>query len=165
LPALELLDEVLSGGRASVLVDELVHRQEVLAEVETMLLPMDQASLFLIRGRPADGIEPAAALTALEATLARVRMEPQPEPRIARARKAAQLSLVQQVEGVEGSADLLATWELWFGGWERLGERPARWAEVGPGELRVAAERWLAPERRNTVVVLPVDEPAAEEAP
>jgi predicted Zn-dependent peptidase len=154
-PALELLDQVLSGGRASVLVDALVYRRAVLAEVSTFALPLQAASLILIEGTPADGVAPDAALAALEEEIARIRTRPLPGAALERARRAAELSLVQEMEGVEGSADLLGTWELQAGGWERLTERPARWAEVDPEALRAVAARWLVPEHRNVVLVMP----------
>jgi predicted Zn-dependent peptidase len=157
-PALELLDHVLSGGRSSVLVDALVYRREVLAEVSTTLLPMQAASLLLVEGTPADGVDPHTALAAVEEVLAQVRAVPLPAAALARARRAAERSLVEELEGVEGSADLLGTWELQAGGWERLTERPARWAEVSPEALRAVAARWLLPQHQNVVLVLPKED-------
>ncbi|MFH1465939.1 MAG: pitrilysin family protein [Pseudomonadota bacterium] len=158
-PALELLDQALSGGRAGVLVDALVYHREVLSDVSSFLIPLEAASLFMVEGTPAEGVGVEQALAALEEALARVRAEPLSEKALARARRAAQLSLVRELEGVEGSADLLATWELQAGGWERLAERPARWAEVSPEVLRGVAARWLPPDHRSVVLVMPLEAP------
>ncbi len=159
---LELLDYVLSGGRSSLLIDELVYRDEVLLDVGTTLIPLEQASLFLVDATPAPGVEVEAALEALEAVMENVRRIPLEPGRIDRARRQLELSLYQDLESVEERADLFGSWELFFGGSDALLQRPAAWAEADPEQLRAAAERWLSPERRNIVVLFPGDEGGEE---
>jgi zinc protease len=160
LPPLELLDYALSGGRSSLLVDELIHRDEVLLEIGTTLIPLEQASLFLIDATPAPGVEVEAALEAIEAVIENLRRIPLEPGRVERARRQLELSLYQDLESVEERADLFGSWELFYGGYERLLERPERWSAAEPEQLRQAAERWLDPHRRNIVVLFPTDEGA-----
>jgi zinc protease len=160
LPALELLDYVMSGGRSSLLVDELVHRDEVLLDVGTTLIPLEQASLFLIDATPSPGVEVEDALEAIEAVLENLRRIPLEPDRLDRARRQLELSLYQDLESVEERADLFGSWELFYGGYERLLERPQEWTDSEPEALRAVAERWLDPHRRNIVVLFPTDEGA-----
>jgi zinc protease len=155
---LELLDFALSGGRSSMLIDELVHRQGVLLDVSTSLLPLEEASLFLIDAVPADGVSAQEALDAIEAQVASLREQPLDEARLARARRQLELGLYHDLETVEARADMLGSWELFQGGTAALFDRPAQWATLSAEDLRASAERWLTPERRSVVVLFPVDE-------
>ncbi len=159
---LELLDYVMSGGRSSMLIDELVHRDEVLVDVGTTLIPLEEASLFLVDATPAEGVEVDAALEAIEAVMETLRRVPVEPDRIERARRQLELSLYQDLESVEERADLLGSWELFNGGAELLLQRPEAWAALEPEQLRASAERWLAPERRSIVVVFPTEDGGEE---
>jgi len=92
-------------------------------------------------------------------TLRRLPVEP---ARLERARRQLELSLYQDLESVEERADLFGSWELFYGGNEVLLQRPAAWATLEPEQLRRAAERWLAPERRSVVVLFPTEEGGEE---
>ena len=159
---LELLDYVMSGGRSSILIDELVHRDAVLLDVGTTLIPLEQASLFLIDATPAEGVTAEQAMEAIEAVVDTLRRLPVEPARLERARRQLELSLYQDLESVEERADLFGSWELFYGGNEVLLQRPAAWATLEPEQLRRAAERWLAPERRSVVVLFPTEEGGEE---
>lgn len=152
---LELLDYAMSGGRSSLLIDQLVYQQEVLVDVGSTLLPLEQASLFLIDATPAEGVSVDVAIEAIEAVVGGLRRLPLEPALLQRARRQLELSLYQDLESVEERADLFGTWELFYGGSDVLLKRPAAWAALEPEQLRLAAERWLAPERRSVVVVFP----------
>ena len=160
---LELLDYVLSGGRSSLLIDELVHRDQVLLDVSTTLLPLEEASLFLVSATPVDGVSVDQALEAIEAVLDKLRRLPLEPSLLERARRQLELSLYQDLETVEERADLFGTWELFYGGSGVLLERPQAWAALEPEQLRQSAERWLAPEHRSVVVVFPSEEGPSQE--
>ena len=160
---LELLDFVMSGGRSSLLIDELVHEQGVLLDVSTTLLPLEQASLFLIDAVPAEGVSAQEALDAVEAQLMLLREQPLDEARLARARRQLELGLYHDLETVEERADMLGSWELFHGGTSALFHRPAQWAALDAEALRASAERWLVPERRSVVVLFPTSEEGGEE--
>ncbi len=161
-PALELLDYALTGGRSSLLVDALVHRDEVLLDVSTSLLPLQQASLFLLEATPAEGVSAEDALAAIEEQLATLRAEPLDPVRIARARRQLELQLYHDLESVEERADMLGSWQLTHGDPAQLFARPEHWAAADGEALQGAASRWLAPEARNVVVLYPTEEGGAE---
>jgi zinc protease len=154
-PALELLDYALSGGRSSFLVDRLVHKEAVFTDATSALIPLEQASLFLVDASLAEGVELPQALAAIEELFTELRGEPVEEARLARARRQLELDLYHQLETVEERADMLGSWHLFYGGIEAMVDRPAAWAEQDGEALRAAAERWLRPERRNLVVLYP----------
>ncbi len=162
LAALELVDHALSTGRSSLLVDTLVYEQGLFTDLSISFLPLDQASMFLIYGNPAEDVEVDDALAALDAVVAQARETPLPEARLARARRQAELFLYDEIETVEGRADALGTWELHHGGTEGLATQPDRWAALTAEEIRAAAARWLHPDRRNVVVLFPVEDEAEE---
>ncbi len=166
LEALELLDHALSTGRSSLLVDSLVYEQELFTDVSISFLPLDQASMFLVYGTPAEGVDVGEALDALDAVVGQTRAGPLEDSRIERARRQAELFLYDELETIEGRADALGTWELFHGGTERLLSRPQRWASLTAVDIQQAAARWLAPERRSVVVLYPLEEeePAQTEA-
>jgi len=152
---LELVDHMLSSGRSSLLVDRLVHRDALLADVSTSLIPLDQASLFLVQASLAEAVEVDRALAAIESVVAGLATAPPAPERLERARRQAEMMLYEDLERVEDRADLLGSWELYFGGVARLAERPAAWSAITGEQIQRAVSAWLGPRRRNVVVLFP----------
>ena len=126
-------------------------------DVGTALIPLEQASLFLIDAVPADGVSPQEALAAIESQLELLRSEPLGDERLARARRQLELGLYHDLETVEERADMLGSWELFQGGAAALMARPESWAQLDGEQVRASAAQWLTPERRNVVVLFPTE--------
>jgi zinc protease len=161
-PAFELLDHILSDGRASLLTDRLVYQEGVLVDASTWFEPFAQSTTYFIDGVVAEGVEPKDAVDAVERVVSELRATPPDAARLDRARRQAEMDLYRGLTTVEGKADLVGTWELLFGGPENLAKRPKLWAGIGPEALSALATRWLEPELRTVAVLFPKAAESAE---
>lgn len=156
-PALELLQHLLADGRASLLVDRLVYQDGVLVDLTASFVSLQGASVFVIDATLAEGTTPLEAEEALGRVLGEVRNRAPEAERLDRARRQAEMELYGALSTVEGKADLLGSTQILEGDWQSVARRPDAWAQVTPEQVRVAASRWLAPERRTVVALYPED--------
>lgn len=158
MAGMELLDHILTNGRASLLVDRLVYQEGLFDELSSSLEPLEQSSMFFIDGILAEGVDPTQAADAIEALIDELRASPPSPDRVERARRQAEMMLYARMETVEGKVDLLGSWEILGPSAQAIAERPATWTQLSAEELRSVAARWLAPESRTLVVLQPLPE-------
>ena len=179
--ALDILDMVLSYGRSARLTRELIDKG--LAQEAWAYNPDNRyAALLLLGGSPREAVElQNPDLTAeqkyqiylkscenLEALLLKeaekFKTEPVSEQELKRIKKLIYRDLVEQIRSNEALAELLATQEIEIG-WRYFVDYLEKIAEITPEEIKLAAIRYIEPNRKNTVYVIPGNEPETESEP
>jgi zinc protease len=169
---LDLVAEVLAGGKTSRLYRRLVYEQRIATEVAASQNSREASSSFQIVATAA----PGRSLQDLEAAIAqevrRFVAEPPTELEIARCRAQAEAHFVhrlQTVGGFGGKSDQLNAYNVFLGSPGFFDRDLARYTQATTDDLRRAAVRWLGPDRVLLSVVprgrldlaLPGSEPAA----
>jgi len=169
---LDLVAEVLAGGKTSRLYRRLVYEQRIATEVAASQNSREASSSFQIVATAA----PGRSLQELEAAIAeevrRFVAEPPTELEIARCRAQAEAHFVhrlQTVGGFGGKSDQLNAYNVFLGSPGFFDRDLARYTQATTDELCRAATRWLGPDRVLLSVVprsrpdlaLPGSEPAA----
>ena len=153
--ALDVLSLMLSKGRSSRLYRRLVYEDALALSARASYWEFQRAGIFnaRVQVRPGASLERAEALLLKE--LARVRDTVPAEAEVARARRALEVLLLAG----QGSAHALAArmgreWTS-FGRVRPLEERLAKVRSVTPAMVQRVAQKYLRPEGRNTVRMLP----------
>jgi predicted Zn-dependent peptidase len=79
------------------------------------------------------------------------------EEDVERAKNRILLSYFAELQTVGRKADLLSMFTTYFDSPERLSEEPQTYDELGTTDLQEIARRWLCPEQRARVRVVPKD--------
>lgn len=152
-PALEVLSQVLSGGRASRLYRHLVYERQLALNAggDYRYFSLDP-NLFWFWATPMPGQTPETVEAALLAEMDRLRGEPVSATELERAKNQLEAAFVFQEDSVHRRNALLARFELIGGYAEKDGFVPRIRAVTADDLLRVA--RAYFPETRKNVGVL-----------
>ena len=161
---LDLLAEVLTGGKAARLYWRLVREQRIATDVSAAQGSRELASSFFIAATAAPGHDLAELEAVIADELGALRTDPPGDDEMERARTTADADFVyrtQTVGGFGGRSDQLnlynvLTGDPGFGPADR-----ARYAAADPEALRRAADLYLRPEQRVAISVVPSGETAA----
>jgi zinc protease len=169
---LDLVAEVLAGGKTSRLYRRLVYEQRIATEVAASQNSREASSSFQIVATASPGRSLEDLEAAIAGELRRFVAEPATELEIARCRAQAEAHFVhrlQTVGGFGGKSDQLNAYNVLLGSPGFFERDLSRYTHATPDDLRSAAIRWLGPDRVLLSVVprgrpdlaLPGSEPAA----
>ena len=161
---LDLLAEVLCGGKASRLYQALVRERRIATDVIAAQSSRELAGSFFIAATAAPGHDLAEIDAVIAAELAALRADGPADDEVERARTSADADFVyraQTVGGFGGRSDLLNMYNVLAGdpGYGPVDRR--RYAEVDAAALRRTAERCLRPDSRVALSVTPAGGTAA----
>lgn len=152
--AADLLSMVLSGGKSSPLFQDLVYERQIAQNASCFILPTEIEATFgvVATARPdADlGLIEERLCAHLAAAAERV-----DGVAMARARNRFQTAWYSEVQSVERRADLLSQFTLLFDAPEQAAEEPRRYLELSERDLVETARRYLAPEQRVALRIVP----------
>jgi zinc protease len=154
-PALEVLAQVLSGGRASRLYRRLVYERQLALNVggDYPYFSLDP-NLFWFWATPMPGQTPETVEAALLAEMERLRQEPVGDEELQRARNQIEASFVFQEDSVYRRNSLLARFEL-IGGYAEKDRYVPRIRAVTADDLLRVARTYFPEDRKNVGVLLP----------
>lgn len=162
--SLSILNEILFGGRASRLHQELVTKREMCTEVRGWVSTFRDPGLYEMYFTARPGVSGDAVLEVVASELARVRSEVVSEPELVRAKARLELGLVQSLETMSGKAEQIGFNDTVLGDPAAAFRRLEAYRRVTAGELRTAARRYLIEDARTMVRVRPEPETETEEA-
>lgn len=158
---LALLSDILFGGRASRAHQSMVQRAEVASDVRGWIGPFHHPGLVELQATARRGHTTGELLDALDAELDEVRKEPVTAQELERAKARAELGLVRSMETCAGRAEQIAFYDTVTGDPVGAFDRLDRLRRTTRSDILRVARRYLDPDRRNVIEVLPL---SSEEA-
>jgi zinc protease len=146
-----VMAEVLCGGRASRLVQRLVHELEIATDVRASVGPFFDPGLFEITASARDGQTCETLLAQLDAELARLHAEPVTDEELERALARSELGLVSGLDTMEGKASTIGFYETVLGEPAAAFARLNAMRRVKQSDIRRAARRYLNDRDRTCV--------------
>lgn len=157
--ALSLLASLLGDGNSSRLYRQLVDEQQLATDVFVYMPESFDPNLFYIYAVAAEGIAPGTLEKGIYRVLETVKAEGVGEKELQKVKNGKLMEFYRTLETINGKADTLGSYELYFGGYEKLFKAPEDFNQVTGEGIREAARRYLAKSRR-TVGILDKAEPA-----
>ena len=158
-PALEVLEAVLSGGRAARLHRRLVVEQRLAldADADYSYGSVDP-NLFWLSARPVPGVTPEALERALLGELAELQRTPVTEEELARVKNQIEASFVWGQDSIYARAATLARFER-MGSWRLADEFVRRIRAVTAADVQRVVRTYFPPDRKTAGVLLPASPP------
>jgi predicted Zn-dependent peptidase len=156
---LDVIQYVLTVGEGSRLNRELVYGREIaVSAVMDWSWRIDPGTiLFFLELKPGGRAEEAEA--ALMEQLARVVKDGVTEQELQKAKNNLRAHLLRELSTNGGRAHALGHYEALFGSWKAGLSLPGAYAAITPERVREVAARYLSPDRKSVVTLVP--EPAA----
>ncbi|HMN68864.1 MAG TPA: pitrilysin family protein [Bdellovibrionales bacterium] len=153
--ALDLLSILLGQGQSSRLYRELVHKDEIALNTYAASWGQTLDGQFSVHVTLKPGIAPDRALTMVEKEVRRFRDTPVTQKELDKARNLFLKDYVDGLKKVSGRARTLAMYETVLGDYKRVFTDLTHYQKVTAADVQRVAKKYLKPERRNTVVVMP----------
>ena len=155
--AADLLTTVLAQGKASVLYRDLVYDREIAQSIGAHVLPTEEMGSLQVIATAKPGVPAERLESEILLHLGRIADKGPAEEDVERAKNRILLSYFAELQTVGRKADLLSMFTTYFDSPERLSEEPQTYDELGTTDLQEIARRWLCPEQRARVRVVPKD--------
>ena len=154
--ALDLLSTILSTGRSSRLYSALIDEKQLAVEAWTYLpLSFDPNLLYIYAVCGAD-IHEDDLETAIYEELDRIVNEGVTDKELHKAKNLKLSEFYHEMETINGKANTIGTYELFFGDYSKLFSAPDAYAKVTAGDVRTAAGKYFKKSNR-TVGILKQD--------
>jgi zinc protease len=156
--ALDIVADVLAGGKNSRLYKRLVYDMQIAQSVQAFQNSQALSSSFIIDAMPQPGHTVAELLTVIDEEIARLQKEPPTDHEVQRALNQIESSFYSRMErvgGFGGKADQLNGYFASTGDPDWFNEDLARYRALSPSDIRAAAEQFLPAGRRVELTVMP----------
>jgi zinc protease len=165
--ALGLVGDVLSSGKSSRLYKRLVMDERIAQSVMAGQQGQALAGMFVVVATPKPGVTLERLQRSIDEEIARLAREPPTAEELQRAKNRIESGVVFSLEpvgGFGGRASHLNEYYWDTGDPGYLAKDLARYTALSPEDLRAAAARWLASDRRVALSVVPRESGAAAPA-
>jgi zinc protease len=162
---LEVLSEILSGGKSSRFYKDLVHDKQLLlgADADNSLLSRDP-NLFTISAEPLPGKDISEIEKALEQEIERIKKEPVGEQELQKAKNQIEAAFIYGQDSIFYQAMLLAQHEI-VTGWKAIDDYMPSIRKVTPDDIMRVAKSYLTPDNRTVGILIPLPPAKGQEMP
>lgn len=152
---LRVLQTILLSGQSSRIHQRLVEKDQLAISVGGGMGFSLDPTLFTITAQPRAGIAPEAVEKALYEELARVRDELVTDREVEKAKNILLAGFYRQMKSIDGKANTLGSYELYFGDHRKLFTAAEQYAKVTREDLRRVAQRYFEEKNRTVATLLP----------
>jgi predicted Zn-dependent peptidase len=149
---IDVLTEILSGGRSGRFFEHIVRQQQRAVSVRASAPNSRGPRLFAIEATPTPGTSVEALEQAIYSEIDGVKAGPIAEPEIEKARNMARRQFIGSVSTSLSLARSLAEYALFFGEPARINTRWDRLAKFSVADVQRVAKQYLTPENRTVVI-------------
>ncbi len=153
--AADLLAAAFTGGKSSLMFEDLVYRRRLAQDVGCYVFPTEVTATFALVSTAKPGVDPAELEAALTEHLARAASEPLAAEHFERALSQRLTSLYGQLQTLDRRADLLSLYTTFFDDPAGVIGQEARYLATTPEDVMAFAKGRLDPNRRAIVTVVP----------
>ncbi|CAN5770740.1 hypothetical protein BH23GEM6_BH23GEM6_06680 [soil metagenome] len=155
--ALDVLTYLLADGDSSRLQRNLIREQQLAQDVDTFLYPTELVGIWGIVATARSGISPEQLGVAVDEVLERVVNDGVNEDEVVGAMRRARRDHVGGISTMEDRADELAYATTVLGSPDKLERVIGMYAAVSAEDVRSAAQRFLGPEGRVRLTIVPAN--------
>jgi zinc protease len=156
--ALDIVADVLAGGKNSRLYKRLVYEMQIAQSVSAQQSSGGLASYFLIEATPRPGHTVDEVMKVIDEEIGKLQREAPTAHELGRSLNQIEASFYNRMErvgGFGGKADQLNAYYTETGDPDWFNEDLGRYRALSPSDIRAAAEAFLPPARRVELTVVP----------
>lgn len=155
-PAVQLLEAILTSGQSSRLQSALVDQEQIALNVDAFDEPSLDPYLLMVSIQPRAGVAIDRVKTRAVAELEKLVSAPVSDAELRKAKNQWLAAHYRRMKTVSGRANLLGTYELFYGGYQKLFTEPDDIEKVTPADLQHAARDILREDNRTSGILDPL---------
>jgi len=157
---LRVLQTILFSGQSSRMYLRIVDRDQLALAINGNFGFAFNPTLFQITAQPKAGVQPEVIERVIYEELDRVKSEPVTDQEFEKAKNILLASFYRQMKTINGKANTLGSYELFFGDYNKLFTAADDFAKVTKEDLRRMAQKYFSERSRTVATLLP--EPQAK---
>lgn len=161
-PAIELLETILATGQSSRLYSRLVDREQAALNAQVFDEPSLDPYLLGIVVEPRAGVDVNHVRALVVDELEKIKASPVPEAELQKAKNQWLAAHYRELKSNAGRANMLGTYEVFYGDYKKLYEEPAEVEKVTAEAVQHVAQQILTPENRTVGILTPQPKQAQE---
>jgi zinc protease len=161
-PPIQLVQELLSTGDSSRLHSRLIDREQLVLNVAAFEEPSLDPYLLGIMVQPRAHVEIEKVRSIVDHELERLASELVSEPELRKAKNQWLAAHYRQMKTVSGRANLLGSYEVFYGSFKRLYSQPDDIEKVTAADIQRVSKELFRPENRTVGILEPENKPAQE---
>lgn len=160
--ALNVLRSILFQGESSRMYQRLVDRDQIALEVESETDNAFDPTLLLFEAQPKEGVEPEKCEKAIYEELERVRNAQVTDRELEKAKNFRLAEFYRQVQTINGRANTIGTYEVFFGNYQKLFDAAKNYSAVTKDDVQRVAKKYFGANNRTVATLLPENEEKAK---
>jgi len=154
-PAIEVLETILATGESSRLYSRLVNHEQAALNAQVFDEPSLDPFLLSIVIEPRAGVAVDHVRTLVVSELEKIKASPVPETELRKAKNQWLAAHYRELKSNAGRANMLGTYEIFYGDYRKLYEEPAEVEKVTAADIQRVARQILTPENRAVGILIP----------
>jgi len=151
--AVELLSSILSTGRSSRLYSSLVDQKQLAVEVFTYYPLAFDPTLFYIYATCSKDVSEKDVEEAIYAEIGKIIEEGIDETELQKVKNRKLVDFYHEMETINGKANTIGTYELYFGDYKKLFSAPQDYEKVTAEDIQLAASKYFHKSNRTVGIL------------
>ena len=161
--ALNILRTVLVQGESSRMYQRLVDKDQIALDVSAYVQPAFDPTLAIIVAQPKQGIDPAKCETAIYEELDKAKSTLISDQELEKAKNIRLVEFYHQMRTINGRANTIGTYEVFFGDYNRLFDAAKNYSAVTKEDVQRVARKYFGPNNRTVATLIPDTEEKAKQ--
>ncbi|MET3499502.1 putative Zn-dependent peptidase [Mucilaginibacter rubeus] len=149
----ELLSDILSRGNSSRLYKSLIKEKQIFSEVHAYITGSLDKGMFVLEGKPLDGISIEQAETALWEELEKIKTEGIPADELTKVQNKTESTMIFSEMSLLDKAMNLASFEL-LGDADLINHETAKYLAVNAAQVKAQANKLFRKDNSSTLIYL-----------
>ncbi|WP_426587678.1 M16 family metallopeptidase [Mucilaginibacter sp. R-33] len=149
----ELLSDILSRGNSSRLYKSLIKEKQIFSEVHAYITGSLDKGMFVLEGKPLDGISIEQAETALWEELEKIKTEEIPADELTKVQNKTESTMIFSEMSLLDKAMNLASFEL-LGDADLINHETAKYLAVSAAQVKAQANKLFIKDNSSTLIYL-----------
>ncbi|MCG9729481.1 insulinase family protein [Shewanella sp. Isolate13] len=155
--ALDLLSSILTTGNSSRMYQGLVDKQ-IAIEVDTYMPMSFDPNLFYVMGVANPGVTAPELEDAMISEINRIARDGVTAEELEKVKNIKLMGFYRAMETINGKANTIGTYELFFGSYDKLFNAPEAYNKVTPEDIQRVAQTYLKRANRTVAVLAATEE-------
>jgi zinc protease len=160
--ALNILRTVLFQGESSRMYQRLVDQDQSALGVSSTFQPAFDPTIAIVVAQPKQGIDPAACEKAIYEELDKAKSAPISNRELEKAKNIRLVEFYKQMQTINGRANTIGTYEVFFGDYHRLFDAAKNYGAVTKEDVQRVAKAYFGANNRTVATLLPEAEEKAK---
>ena len=163
--ALNLLRTALYHGESSRMYRRLVDQDQIALDVSAFVEPAFDPTLEVVVAQPKQNVDPQKVEKAMYEEIDRVKNAFISDQELEKAKNVRLVEFYTQMQAINGRANTIGTYEVFFGDYRKLFDAAKNYAAVTKEDVQHVARKYFGENNRTVATLIPqAEEPKTEEA-